>query len=319
MESQTSNTTESRRKRSFSHEEDETLCKAWLAVKEEPNIGTSQGKSRFWDRVLEVYNDLMGGPTGRTASAVSHRWCTMQQHLDVFCDYLKQLECAKTCVTLEGRISRAKHHFFGSQKCAFRWDTCWEILKDNPKWKEYLLMKDHMHNSNKRAKLTIEMDSNAFEGESSTPTTHGSQPITQALVTIEKDANPSGTTSNEDIGKKSYEQILHLSRVVEESNALMKTLISSIDERFGRSEEIARKNLQLKEEKIKQRQLEMQEKQFESDKIIMDMNLDHMPPMQRQFYEVKQREICAKLKIGEPNLGSGGSSGELDCDEGPEV
>ncbi|KAL5731418.1 hypothetical protein ACHQM5_004147 [Ranunculus cassubicifolius] len=331
MESTTSNTAASRRRLSFSHVEDETLCKAWLAVKENPNIGLSQGKSRFWDRVLVVYNDLMGGPTGRTPKAMSNKWCTLQQHLEIFCDYLSQLERAKNCITLEGRISKAKHYFFGSQKCAFKWDSCWEILKDNPKWKDYQVMKAHIHNSNKRVKITVEVDPIVFEGESSTPTTHESQPTTQALVPIDKYASPAsmgailiekpnGATDTDEMDKKCYDQIIHLSKVVEESNSLMKTLLSSLDERFDRSEDIARRILQLKEEKTKQRELEMREKQFESEKRIMDMNLDQMPPMQRQFYEVKQREICEKLKAVEPNLGSGGSSGEeLDCGDSPEV
>ncbi|KAF9587603.1 hypothetical protein IFM89_004435 [Coptis chinensis] len=225
-------------------------------------------------------------------------------------------------VTSPSKIAEAKHLFSVAHKCPFKWDSCWEILKGNPKWQDlHVVQFNTMSRDSKKMKPTLENDPIAIEGASSTPTSPGSQPATPALVLLDLDKTPTsldtllrersvGREAEEDGKKETGEQIIHLSKVVEESNTLLKTFISSIDERLARSEDIARRNLHLKEEKVRQGQLEMRERQFERDRKIMDMNLDHMPPMQRQFYEMKQREICDRWKNGGQNFEKGGSSCE---------
>ncbi|PIA37776.1 hypothetical protein AQUCO_03000360v1 [Aquilegia coerulea] len=303
----------------FTLMEDETICKAWLSVKEKQFDGSTQ--MIFWDRVLEAYNKLMGAPTDRDTKGISRRWSAMQQSINVFCGFLNQLETTKKGDTsLQSRIVGAKRLYSVSKKCPFKWEGCWEILKDHPNWKEYQMMKTGTTQAKKKIKRALEIDSNAIEGASSTPTTPVSQPTTPALIPLDSDIQPTSMDAlltkkkserldEKEKTKNSEEQINHLSKVVEESNSLLKTFISSIDERLGRSEDIARRNLQLKEEKFRQRQLEMRERQFERDRKIMDMNLDHMPPMQRQFYELKQREICDRWNNGGPEVGNGGNSG----------
>ncbi|KAL5731421.1 hypothetical protein ACHQM5_004149 [Ranunculus cassubicifolius] len=312
----------------FSLHEDENLCKAWAYVKDEMLIGLTK-KGSFWERIIEVYNEGMGATTHRSYKALHGRWCTIQQNLSMFCVCL-ELETRKDATaSLETRVAAAKREFYTSRKFAFKWDDCWEILKDNTHWKNHLGPKLNITEANKnlkrsklditdadkRMKLTMGNDSIDFECASLTPTTLRLQPTTPTLVPFAMNTNlvSSGPMKEKESEKKDEEQTVHLSKFVDETNSLWKTFMSSVDERLGKIEGIARRNLQLKEEKIRLKQLEMRESQFERDKQLMDMDLEHMPIMKRQFYELKQREICERWKMGEPISAGEGSSGELEC------
>ncbi|KAL5731409.1 hypothetical protein ACHQM5_004140 [Ranunculus cassubicifolius] len=333
----------------------------------------------------------MGAPTNRRQKVVFARWLVIQENINILYVYFQHETEKDASASLVSRVDSAKRKFSVSQKRPFKWDGCWEILKDNPIWKnhqetklntrdgnkrlkqvldndpidvecasstpttprsqpttptlspfnintnlasggqtnetecekndeeqlvhfsqviqKYQVTKLNMRDANKRLKPMLENEPIDMECASSTPTTPGSQPTTETLIPFHVDTNAasSGQTKEKESEKKDDEKIVHLFRVVEETNSLLKTFMCSVDERLGKSEDIARRKLQLKAETLRQRQLETRESQFERDRQIMDMNLEHMPSMQRQFYMMKQKEICARWKIEEHNVAGEGS------------
>ncbi|KAL5731412.1 hypothetical protein ACHQM5_004143 [Ranunculus cassubicifolius] len=257
----------------------------------------------------------MGAPTNRRQKVVFARWLVIQENINILYVYFQHETEKDASASLVSRVDSAKCKFSVSQKRPFKWDGCWEILKDNPIWKNHQETKLNTRDGNKRLKQVLDNEPIDMECASSTPTTPGSQPTTETLIPFHVDTNAASSrqTKEKESEKKDDEKIVHLFRVVEETNSLLKTFMCSVYERLGKSEDIVRRKLQLKAETLRQRQLETRESQFERDRQIMDMNLEHMPSMQRQFYMMKQKEICARWKIEEHNVAGEGSSGDLEC------
>ncbi|KAF7147053.1 hypothetical protein RHSIM_Rhsim03G0079000 [Rhododendron simsii] len=87
------------RKPNWSNDEDEALCKAWLRISEDPaTLTDDQLRTKFWDRILAEFNTVLGWETERYSSD-------------------------------RGYYNSEGHHF--------KWDGCWLLLKDSPKWLNY--------------------------------------------------------------------------------------------------------------------------------------------------------------------------------------
>ena len=81
------------KKTNFSIEEDILLVEAWLNTGLDPIQGNSQKSMKFWDRILENYNENKKETTvERTAHSLSNRWCFIQKAINKFCGYLNQVE-----------------------------------------------------------------------------------------------------------------------------------------------------------------------------------------------------------------------------------
>jgi hypothetical protein len=81
------------KKTNFSMEEDILLVEAWLNTGLDPIQGNSQKSTKFWDRILENYNENKKETTvERTAHSLSNRWSFIQKAINKFCGYLDQVE-----------------------------------------------------------------------------------------------------------------------------------------------------------------------------------------------------------------------------------
>ncbi|KAF9592095.1 hypothetical protein IFM89_011933 [Coptis chinensis] len=107
---------------------------------------------------------------------------------------------------------------------------------------------------------------------------------------------PIGCKAEKDRRKKHADT----NRNISESNAIMKSFTSSLDERLERSEKMQMENLQLKREK-------MHHIRLMNEKMIMDTKLDGMTLVQREWYQLQQAEILQRWK--ESSMGGGNSSG----------
>ena len=49
------------RDKAFTIVKDETLCRSWLAISQDPITGNSQTMAIFWERVLVYFNSQLNG------------------------------------------------------------------------------------------------------------------------------------------------------------------------------------------------------------------------------------------------------------------
>ncbi|KAF9621535.1 hypothetical protein IFM89_022762 [Coptis chinensis] len=190
----------------------------------------------------------------------------------------------------------AKRVYANVQGTQFKFDTCWEILKTTPKWNQ-LMTKNESTNKSKKLRVTIEP--NGGDSSSSNPTTPGSTDYCFDPMLVEtrrQKERPIGCKAEKDRRKKHADTNRNLS----ESNAIMKSFTSSLDERLERSEKMQMENLQLKREK-------MHHIRLMNEKMIMDTKLDGMTSAQREWYQLQQAEILQRWK--ESSMGGGSSSG----------
>ena len=65
------------RGKEFTIIEDETLCRSWLAVSQDPITGNSQTMVIFWERVLVYFNSLLSSESNQNRISLTHRWSAM--------------------------------------------------------------------------------------------------------------------------------------------------------------------------------------------------------------------------------------------------
>lgn len=111
-----STTPRPKRGKGWTRTEDECLVKAWLDISQDPERGTSQRASDFWERIFTTYERLQTG-TQRTASALETRWKVMQKSVNKFCGAFAAVEQRnesgkthedKVCCIVEKKLQQAK-------------------------------------------------------------------------------------------------------------------------------------------------------------------------------------------------------------------
>ncbi|XP_047310270.1 glutathione S-transferase T3-like [Impatiens glandulifera] len=130
------------RTKKFSPEEDLVLVSAWLNTSIDPIIGTDQTNIQYWRKVGSYYKAAIEntkyGP--RTDKSLTNRWSTIQQALNKFCGYYTQREGSlrKSGDTGIDVLQEAKKIYHEIQKTQFRLENCWNKLRFNAKWIEYI-------------------------------------------------------------------------------------------------------------------------------------------------------------------------------------
>ena len=89
------------RGKAFTIIEDETLCRSWLAVSQDPITGNSQSMAIFWKRVLVNFNSQLSGESNRNRISLTHRWSAIQKAINKFCDFLEQIQLRQQSGTTE--------------------------------------------------------------------------------------------------------------------------------------------------------------------------------------------------------------------------
>jgi hypothetical protein len=72
------------RGRAYTSSEDALICQSWIAITQDPLIGTDQSGSQFWDRVYATFVTLLGTSTDRTAGSLSSRFNTISKEVALF-------------------------------------------------------------------------------------------------------------------------------------------------------------------------------------------------------------------------------------------
>lgn len=95
----------SARGKSFSSEQDEAICRAFLSITEDPIIGNSQSRSHFWTRVLEEYKSKTNDSL-RSESSMKSRWQIIQKSCNKFRGCLRSVqELHQSGITHQNEVS----------------------------------------------------------------------------------------------------------------------------------------------------------------------------------------------------------------------
>ncbi|KAG5529002.1 hypothetical protein RHGRI_029610 [Rhododendron griersonianum] len=104
------------RGKGFTMVEDEALCRAYLAISQDPIIGTNQTMANLWERIRLCFSSQADVDCNRTAVSLMKRWSKIQ----------KAMAEAKRMFSIDERNK------------SFMFESCWEILRHSCKWDEIM-------------------------------------------------------------------------------------------------------------------------------------------------------------------------------------
>ncbi|GMP98961.1 hypothetical protein CsSME_00046635 [Camellia sinensis var. sinensis] len=281
------------RGKAFTIIEDETLCRSWLAVSQDPITGNSQTMVIFWERVLVNFNSQLNGESNRNRISLSHRWSAMQKAINKFCGFLEQIQLRQQSGTTEAdMVAEAKRMYHVIQKKHFTFDTCWDILRRSCKWDEF-------RTQSKKSTQHAYPCSNPPTGESDAFQSN------QNNVLHEEPSNPSTRPIGTKAAKeKLRNQTTHDSRFDEmaANQSKLVEVLSTISARtierdeqkaINRNQKAAdrRRRAEDREEQLKLLSMMNEREQRNEDHKIMSMDMTNLNPMQRAYYEDLQRQI----------------------------
>jgi hypothetical protein len=121
------------------------LCHSWLAVSEDSSVGTGQKAETFWGRVLQQMNQSL---QEKDFPTVDKDWMKVQAKFgSISKDVSLFSGCYKVVIDLDesgktdsDRLADAHALFLRRSHCdvdkryAFKYLSCYNVLKDSPKW-----------------------------------------------------------------------------------------------------------------------------------------------------------------------------------------
>ncbi|GMP80452.1 hypothetical protein CsSME_00035547 [Camellia sinensis var. sinensis] len=261
------------RGKAFTIIEDETLCRSWLAVSQDPIAGNSQTMAIFWERVLVYFNSQLSGESNRNRISLSHHWSGMQKGRQ------------QSGTTEVDMVAEAKQMYHAIQKKHFT------FLRRSCKWDEF-------RSQPKRSTQHVDPSSNppteyeAFESNQNNavheqPSNTSTRPI-GTKATKEKLKNQTTHDSRFD------EMAANQSKIVEVLSTISARTIERDEQKAINREQKAAKRRKMaedREEQLKLLSMMNEREQRNEDHKIMSMDMTILNPMQRAYYKDLQRQI----------------------------
>ncbi|CAL4955713.1 unnamed protein product [Urochloa decumbens] len=123
----------------FAPEEDVSIVKSRLEISCEPIINTGHKKENFWQRVTKRYNENRGRYPERTRRSIESRWEKIKQESEKFAGFLAEsIRVNASGKSDADKTSEAAATYAGVEGHNFQFMHCWELLKDEPKWRDMI-------------------------------------------------------------------------------------------------------------------------------------------------------------------------------------
>ncbi|CAL4955711.1 unnamed protein product [Urochloa decumbens] len=119
----------------FAPEEDVIVVKSRLEMSWDPIINTLQKKENFWQRITKRYNENRGQYPERTLRSIQSRWERIKQESEKIAGFLAENASGKSDAD---KTSEAAATYAGVEGHNFQFMHCWELLKDEPKWRDMI-------------------------------------------------------------------------------------------------------------------------------------------------------------------------------------
>ncbi|XP_021999628.2 uncharacterized protein LOC110896888 [Helianthus annuus] len=147
-------------------EEEYALTRAFIDVSEDPVISNNQSKTVFWNRIRELFFELMGrGEEYRLPDSISGRWTDINRKCTNFQTVYQRLYSGWKSGSSDEDITQEALVEYMEANGHFPYMKCWQILRHSPKWAIVSTPSGHSGNTrpSKRSKTNE-------SGEPETPT-----------------------------------------------------------------------------------------------------------------------------------------------------
>jgi hypothetical protein len=117
--------------------EDLQVTQSWLNTRHEAVEGADQAGARFWSRVSADFHSNLPS-SERTADAIASRWRDISKAVSKYIGYINAIRLINQSGTnIADIVKGAKASYKKLEKKDFEWMESFELLRDDPKWKEY--------------------------------------------------------------------------------------------------------------------------------------------------------------------------------------
>lgn len=142
---------DTKRGKNWSEEEDEQLCRSWLTVSKDSIRGTDQQRGEFWKAIQEHAQTSVPSFASRPTDGMRQRFGTLSHQVAKYVGCLAFVNrLNKSGTTKEDSYQEARKMFLKETGLkSFRIQSCFEILKDEPKFRDLQDAKDLMKRKRK--------------------------------------------------------------------------------------------------------------------------------------------------------------------------
>ncbi|KAH7843105.1 hypothetical protein Vadar_012638 [Vaccinium darrowii] len=150
LEEENQRKTRKARKQNYVQAEDEALVKAWLHIPGDAVVGRDQKSTKLWMWILQSFHEFLGRITERETQGLQNRWQTISHDVSKFCGNYNKIgrlnpsgwndqmiidEAKQQFGEIEGPLQTKPVQFY-----KFKFEHCWKILKDSPKWNDHMFL-----------------------------------------------------------------------------------------------------------------------------------------------------------------------------------
>ncbi|KAJ0434549.1 putative glutathione transferase [Helianthus annuus] len=116
-------------------EEEYALTRAFIDVSEDPVISNNQSKTVFWNRIRELFFELMGrGEEYRLPDSISGKWTDINRKCTNFQTVYQRLYSGWKSGSSDEDITQEALVEYTEANGHFPYMKCWQILRHSPKW-----------------------------------------------------------------------------------------------------------------------------------------------------------------------------------------
>ncbi|XP_022015367.1 glutathione S-transferase T3-like [Helianthus annuus] len=116
-------------------EEEYALTRAFIDVSEDPVIANNQSKTVFWNRIRELFFELMGrGEEYRLPDSISGKWSDINKKCTNFQTVYQRLYSGWKSGSSDEDITQEALVEYTNANGHFPYMKCWQILRHSPKW-----------------------------------------------------------------------------------------------------------------------------------------------------------------------------------------
>ncbi|XP_021995553.1 uncharacterized protein LOC110892710 [Helianthus annuus] len=116
-------------------EEEYALTRAFIDVSEDPVISNNQSKTVFWNRIRELFFELMGrGEEYRLPYSISGKWTDINRKCTNFQTVYQRLYSGWKSGSSDEDITQEALVEYTEANGHFPYMKCWQILRHSPKW-----------------------------------------------------------------------------------------------------------------------------------------------------------------------------------------
>ncbi|KAL6494195.1 hypothetical protein OROGR_030995 [Orobanche gracilis] len=289
-------------RRNWTIEEDVALTRAWLYISVDADVGADQSSGTLWSRILQVWrNNMDVYDVARKTNALACRWGLIQTVVNKFHGYYEQLERQPPSgSTPEDLKNKALLMYKEMEARIFKYEHCWEIMKNNPKWCTRQLTKS---GTSKKQKLVDDSSIDNLFPPTQT-TMESSLPHGDDVINLDTEITEDGVTrpDGRKATKEKKKRVVTEKGVIDALRHLQCTLERQLD--FNREElelkkERDKREYELREQTIKkelefkernQKLKEKAQKRKEQERIL-NKDLTNLQPAVRETFERMQAQI----------------------------